>query len=326
MNDRKDEEENRLSARAARYVRVGSQCRGGGGARRRPAAARPRGGRCHQCGGAGGGAGRPQGADHEGGAAAGHHPGGAAGGIRAGAVPAAVAGAAHGAGVRAPAHGGGAGRGVGLALQELRAAAGGLRVAGPGASRRRPRRRPAGGQAAVSRHAVGGGGRPQPAQGGVRAARAHEPGGGHGRDPEGGVGAAARGAGLRPGSAPHGALRPDLQGRAHHPRAGGGGGALDQAAADHDLARGPAAARLQGGAAGGSQRHRPRDVQGVVVPVLALRRDPRRSASRQLHDLFEQRRRTGRAAALRGASAGRPASTCSTTAASAPSRRRSCRA
>ena len=32
-------------------------------------------------------------------------------------------------------------------------------------------------QAAVSRHAVGGGGGPQPAQGRVRAARAHEPGG-----------------------------------------------------------------------------------------------------------------------------------------------------
>ena len=102
-------------------------------------------------------------------------------------------------------------------------------------------------------------------------------------------------------AAPHGALRADLQGRAPHPRAGGAGRAVDQAPADHDLARRPQAARLQGGAAGGSQRHRAGDVQGVVVSVLALRRDPRRPASRQLHDLRAgQRRRCQRRAGQAG--------------------------
>ena len=134
------------------------------------------------------------------------------------------------------------------------------------------------------------------AQGGVRAARAHEPGHRYRRDPEGGVGAAARGARLRAGSAAHGALRRDLRGRAAHPRAGSRARAVDQAAADHDLARGPAAARLQGGAAGGSQRHRARHVPGLVVSVLALRRHPRRSAPRQLHDLRGRGQRDGGAA------------------------------
>ena len=95
-------------------------------------------------------------------------------------------------------------------------------------------------QAAVSRHAVGRGGGPHPAQDGVRAARAHEPGGGDRRDHQGDRGAAARGAGLRAGSEPHGALRRHLRRRAEHPRAARAAGAVDQAAADHDLARGPA--------------------------------------------------------------------------------------
>ena len=125
--------------------------------------------------------------------------------------------------------------------------------------------RGAGRQAAVSRHAVGGGGRPQPAEGRVRPARAHEPGGGDGRDPEGDLGAPARGARLRSGGAPHRALRPDLQGRAEHPRAAGAARAVDQAAADHDLARGPAAHGLQGRAARAPQRHRAGHVPGLVV-------------------------------------------------------------
>ena len=116
------------------------QRRRGGGPGREPAPVRPRARRQQERGGAGGGARRPQGPDHEGGAAAGHHPRGAAARVRAGAVPAAVAGPAHGAGVRAPAHDGRAGARLGRPLQELRAAAGGLRVARPGASRGRPRR------------------------------------------------------------------------------------------------------------------------------------------------------------------------------------------
>ena len=313
MNDRRDEEENRLSARAARYVRVGTNV----GA----VAARVAGQRLF---------GR-EGDDAANAAALAAALGGLKGPIMKvaqmlatipealpaeyahGPVPAAVAGAAHGAGVRAPAHAGRAGAGLGAAVQELRAAAGGLGLAGTGASCAGPRWRAARLQAAVSRHAVGRGGGSQPAQGGVRAARAHEPGDRDSRDPQGGVGAAARGAELRAGSAPHGALRPDLQGRADHPRAGVEARAVDQAPAHHDLARWPAPARLQERAAGGAQRHRQGAVQGVVVPVLPLRRDPRRPAPRQLHH-------------LRAARAGRPASTCSTTAASAPSGRRSCRA
>ena len=87
MNDKKDQEENRLSARAARYVRVGTNV---GAVAARVASQRLFGldaDDAQECGGAGGGAGRPQGADHEGGAAAGHHPRGAAGRIRAGARP-----------------------------------------------------------------------------------------------------------------------------------------------------------------------------------------------------------------------------------------------
>ena len=60
-------------------------------------------------------------------------------------------------------------------------------------------------------------------------------------------------------------------------------------------------------------RHRHRDVHRLVVAVQPLRRDPRRSASRQLHGV---RRRQAPAASP-------PASTCSTMAASASSRRSS---
>ena len=44
------------------------------------------------------------------------------------------------------------------------------------------------------------------------------------------------------------------------------------------------------GAAGRPQHHRARHVPRLVVSVLALRRDPRRSAPRQLHDLRDGRR------------------------------------
>ena len=233
---------------AGRALRQGRrQCRGGGGARCGPAAARHWARTITKNAAALAAAlGGLKGPIMKVAQLHGHHPGGAAGGIRAGAFPAAVAGAADGAGVRAAAHDGRTRAGVGCAIQEFRAATGSIRVAGTGASRRRPRRPRAGGQAAVSRHAVGGGGGPQPAQGRVRAACAHEPGRGHGRDPQGSVGAAARGTRLRAGSSPHGAVRADLPGRAAHSRAGGAGGPVDQAPADHDLARGPQAARLQG--------------------------------------------------------------------------------
>ena len=220
MNDTRDEEENRLSARAARYVRVGTNV---GAVAARVASQRLFGLDADDSKNAAALAaalGGLKGPDHEGGAADGHHPRGAAARVRRGAVPAAVAGPADGPGVRAPAHDGGAGARLGRPLPELRAAAGGLGLAGPGAPRDRARRHGARRQAAVSRHAVGGGGGPHPAQDRVRPARAHEPGDRDRRDPQGDRGAAARGAGLRPGGAPHGALRADLRRRAEHPRAG----------------------------------------------------------------------------------------------------------
>ena len=310
MNDKTDEEQNRFSARAARYVRVGTNV----GA----VAARVAGQRLFGM----------DGDDSKNAAALAAALGGLKGPIMKvaqlmatipealppeyaeRAVPAAVAGPADGPGLRAPAHDGRARARLGRALQELRAAAGGLRLARPGAPRRGARRRgrwpcklqypdmQSAVEADLNQLKV------------VFALHARmNPAVETGEILKEIVGAAARGARLRPRGAPHGALRRHLRGRAAHPRAGDRAGAVDQAAADHDLARGPAAARLQGGAARGPQRHRARHVPRLVVPVLALRRHPRRSASRQLHRL---RGRTAQPA---------PASTCSTTAASAPSRR-----
>ena len=128
-----------LRARGALRARR-HQRRRRSGAGREPALLRPRLRRQQERGGAGGGARRSQGADHEGGAAAGHHPRGAASRIRPGAVPAAVAGPAHGPRVRAPPHDGRAGARLGGPLQELRAAARGLCLAGSGAPGDRPRR------------------------------------------------------------------------------------------------------------------------------------------------------------------------------------------
>ena len=101
-----DTERNRLSARAARYARVGANV---GGVAARIAGARFFGldlDRGRNAAGAGGGARRPQGADHEGGAAHGHHPGRAAAGIRRRAEQAAEPGAADGLGLRQAAHDG----------------------------------------------------------------------------------------------------------------------------------------------------------------------------------------------------------------------------
>ena len=80
--DQDDQEENRFSARAARYVKVGTNVGAVAARVGEPAAVRPRCRRQQERGGAGGGARRPEGADHEGGAADGHHPRGSAGRIR----------------------------------------------------------------------------------------------------------------------------------------------------------------------------------------------------------------------------------------------------
>ena len=85
---------------------------------------------------------------------------------------------------------------------------------------------------------------------------------------------------------------------------------------DAAMARRRAARRLRDGSPGGARRDRGRPIRGVVAPVPALRRHPRRSASRQLHG-----RRVGE-----GESDASTASTCSTMAACASSRRGSCAA
>ena len=181
----------------------------------------------------------------------------------------------------------------------------------------------AGRQAAVSRHAVGGGGRPQPAQGRVRAACAHEPGGGDRRRSSKEVSARLREELDYELEARHTALyalifkdEPRIRVPEVLPELSTkrlltmtwleGRRLLDYK--DAPLEDRNAIARAM--------------FKRLVVSVLALRRDPRRSAPRQLHDLRAGRRRRARTARW----ARRPASTCSTTAASAPSPRRSCRA
>ena len=177
-----------------------------GGARRGGAAVRASSTTARAARRSGGGARRPQGPADEGRAAARDHPRGAAGRIRRELSQLQSAGAADGTGVRAAAHAGRAGAGLGSALHRVSstqpAASASLGQVHRAVGARRPR---AGGQAAVSRHAVGRRGGPHPAQGRLRHPRAHEPGGRDRRDPEGDFGAAARGARLRAGGAPHGA-------------------------------------------------------------------------------------------------------------------------
>ena len=104
-------------------------------------------------------------------------------------------------------------------------------------------------QAAVPRHAAGRRGRPQPAQDGVRAACAHEPGGGDGEILKE-ISARLREELDYELEAHHTALYGAYLRRRHqHPRAAHPPGAVDQAPAHHDLARGPAPHGLQGGPA-----------------------------------------------------------------------------
>ena len=184
--------------------------------------------------------------------------------------PAPEPGAGHGLAVRAPPHGRRAWPGLAREVPELRRAGGSGGLARPGAQGAKPRWPRAGGEAAISGDAVRGRGRPRPAPHRHEHLQAH----GHRHryvgDHAGDRGPAARGAGLRSRSAPHGALQPDVPRRRSDPRAGACAGAIDQAAADHDLARRPEAARLQGQAAGRPQRHRPRAVPRLVVSRSAI--------------------------------------------------------
>ena len=302
--------ENTLSGRVRRYARVsgtvgGLAARLAGAAfprhRDRPAAARR---------GAARRARRAEGPADEGRPAARDHPRSPAQGVRRRARPAAVRGAAHGPPVRAPAHGGRARARLALQVQGVRARGRGRRLARPGPSR--DSRTTAGAlacklqypgiESAVEADLAQLGADLQP----LSPLRPHDQ---SGADLRGAGRAPARGARLRARGQAHGALSPHAAGRGRGARARGAARALDPAPADHELARRPAAARVQGRAARAAQPHRLQHVPRLVRAVLRLRGDPRRPASRQLH----RARRTS-------------ASTCSTSAASGCSGRAWCRA
>ncbi len=287
------------------------QCRRRGGADRRLAAVRFRSRPRQERAGTRRRARRAEGPDHEGGAAPGHHPGRAAGRICHRADEAAEPGAADGLGVRQAAHAGGARRRLAGEIRELRAPSGRGRLARPGAPRPRARRQRARLQAAVCRHAVGGRSRPEAVADHLRHPSPHGPGDRHHRDRQGDRRAHPRGAGLLARGQARRALPADARRHRRDLRAAGVARAFDRAATDARLARGPQAARPQGRRPRNPQPHRRRHVQGLVVDVQPLRRDPRRPASRQLQRV---RRRPEKS---------RAASTCSTTAASASSRRSS---
>ena len=94
----------------------------------------------------------------------------------------------------------------------------------------------------------------------------------------------ARGTRLRTRSGADAALPPVAGERSHRACAGADRGPLHAPSADHDLAGRPAAdaASGRGSAAGRAQSHRRGVVPRLVRAVLSLRRDPWRSASRQL--------------------------------------------
>ena len=146
-------------------------------------------------------------------------------------------------------------------------------------------------QAAVSRHAVGGGSRPAAARLAVRDPPPHGPGDRHHRDRQGDRRARARGARLSARGEARRALSRDAGRHRPDPRARRVAGALDRPAAHARLARRHASCSTHKDA---PLEHRnrlgQRDVHRLVVSVQPLRRDPRRSASRQLHGVRRGRR------------------------------------
>ncbi len=168
-------------------------------------------------------------------------------------------------------------------VRRLRARAGRGRLARTGASRERPRRPRAGGQAAVSGHAERGRKRPcADARGdGARAPDVRR--GRHPRDRRRDQRAHPRGARLRPRGQGDGALRRLLRRPGRHRGARAGRRALDRTPADHDLARGPRPDGLRGRRPGNPQPHRAAAVRGLVDAADPHRRHPRRPAPRQLH-------------------------------------------
>ena len=153
--------------------------------------------------------------------------------------------AGHGLGLRAPPHGDRARARLAIEVRQVRQ--GGLvrRLAGPGPSRDAGRRHRGRRQAAVSRHGIGAGSRPQPAQAHLRDRPALRSGHPHRRDPCRDHHAPARGAGLPARGQARGALSPHAARRIRRACARGRALALDRPAAHHDLAAGRAAAQLE---------------------------------------------------------------------------------
>ena len=240
------------------------------------------------------GARRAQGPDHEGGAAAGHHSGRAAAGIRRRADQAAEPGAADGLGLRQAPHERRARRRLAEEVRELRAPAGGRRLARPGASRaaRSTARTLAcklqypDMQSAVEadlqqlqllfaiRRRI------DPAIDTSEIAKE--------------IGArAARGARLSPRGQARRALPRHAGGRATRSACRASGPSCRPAGCSPSTgSRAAACSTTRTTPLADAQPARHRDVHGLVVAVQPLRRHPRRSASRQLHGV---RRRQGRA-------------------------------
>ena len=181
-------------------------------------------------------------------------------------------------------------------IRELRASAGGGRLARPGASRPRARRRRAGLQAAISRHAVGGRGRPAAAAAALRHPPPHGPGDRHHRDRQGDRRAHARGARLPARGQARRALPRDARRRRRRSACRGSWPELSTGRLlTLDWLEGRRLLEHKDDDLADPQPPRHRDVHGLVVAVQPLRRHPRRSASRQLHGV---RARTARPAGI----------------------------
>jgi hypothetical protein len=210
---------------------------------------------------------RAQGPADEGGAVPLDRPGRAARGIRAGTRHAAVQRAADGLGLRAPAHAERARPRLAVALRELRAGGRGGRLARPGASRDAADGSRGRLQAAISRHAD------SAVEADLRQLkiafaiyrrydRAIDR-----RHPQGDLGPAARGARLRARGAHMRLYAHMLRKEPRRARAGADPRAVDQAAADDDLARRPPLLTARDAPGRDAQPHRahvPRLVRAVL--------------------------------------------------------------
>ena len=169
-------------------------------------------------------------------------------------------------------------------FRRIRAPAGRRRLARPGASRARARRQAARRQAAVSRHAVGRGSRPAAARLAVRDPPPHGPGDRHQRDRQGDRRARARGARLSARGEARRALSRDARAASPLVRVPAVWPKLSTGRLlTLDWLDGTKLLAHKGAPLAAPQSDRHRDVHRLVAAVQPLRRDPRRSASRQLH-------------------------------------------